>query len=193
MSFTWLPKARKRRGSFALPVDEMNADLTQKQDTDGLLQVLTFDMQGETFAIEAVMVREIVDHMPETEVPGAPPMVASLANFRGRVIPLADLHHEFGFDEASKTHDSRVIVIEIGSGSDASLIGLKADKVHEVTLLEMASTEAPPRVGMRWRPEYIRCIAKRAGDFIVVPDLERIFSSVCNIDAPPAAAGFSTN
>lgn len=170
----------------------MNPELTQNQHADEFMQVLTFDLQGETFAIEAVMVREIVDHMPETEVPGALSMVSSLANFRGRVIPLADLHREFGFSEADETHDSRVIVIEIGSGSDATLIGLKADKVHEVTMLEKASTEAPPRVGMRWRSDYIRCIAKRAGDFIVVPDLERIFSTACNIDAPPDAA-FTTN
>jgi purine-binding chemotaxis protein CheW len=162
----------------------MSLEQAQESDVTGLLQVLTFDMQGETFAIEANMVREIVDHMPETSVPTAPAMVSGLANFRGRVIPLADLHHEFGFAAAGSTLDSRVIVIELVLDGEATLVGLKADKVHEVTLLELASTEAPPRVGMRWRPDFIRCIAKRAGDFIIVPDLERIFATCSGTDAP---------
>jgi len=162
----------------------MSLEQTLDSDATGLLQVLTFDMQGETFAIEASMVREIVDRMPETSVPTAPAMVSGLANFRGRVIPLADLHHEFGFAAAGNTLDSRVIVIELVLDGEATLVGLKADKVHEVTLLELASTEAPPRVGMRWRPDFIRCIAKRAGDFIIVPDLERIFATICGTDVP---------
>jgi purine-binding chemotaxis protein CheW len=166
----------------------MSLEQTHKDDQTGLLQVLIFDMQDETFAIEASMVREIVDHMPETNVPTAPAMVSGLANFRGRVIPLADLHREFGFASTEKTVHSRVIVIELALDGEATLVGLKADKVHEVTLLEMASTEAPPRVGMRWRPDFIRCIAKRAGDFIVVPDLERIFATSFGINSPEAKA-----
>ena len=133
------------------------------------------------------MVREIVDHMPETNVPTAPAIVSGLANFRGRVIALADLHHEFGFDVARASVHSRVIVIELVIEGEATLVGIKADKVHEVTLLELASTEAPPRVGMRWRPDFIRCIAKRDGDFIIVPDLERIFAISCATDTPAEA------
>jgi purine-binding chemotaxis protein CheW len=35
--------------------------------------------------------------------------------------------------------------------------------------------EDTPRIGMRWRPEFIRCIGKRGGDFIAVLDIDRIF------------------
>jgi len=31
------------------------------------------------------------------------------------------------------------------------------------------------RVGMRWRPDYVRGIGKRRGDFIIIPDIHRIF------------------
>lgn len=154
-------------------------------DDAGHMQVLTFDMQGETFAIEAGLVREIVDRTPETAVPGAPGMIASLINFRGRIIPLAELHAAFGFDHAALTLDSRVIVIEIKIEGEATLVGLKADKVHEVTILEKTSAEAAPRVGMRWRQEYIRCFAKRAGDFIVVPDIEYLFMAGCGAETSP--------
>lgn len=165
----------------------MKEEQAIQEASDGHLQVVTFDMQGETFAIEAGMVREIVDHMQETAVPGAPQMVSGLANFRGRVIPLADLHRDFGFSAAQKSEDSRVIVIELMLDGEATLVGIKADKVHEVTILESATYELPPRVGMQWRADYIRCIAKRAGDFIIVPDLDHIFAAASGVSAEAAA------
>jgi purine-binding chemotaxis protein CheW len=76
-----------------------------------------------------------------------------------------------------------VIEIDIDMDGEATLVGIKADKVHEVTILEKTSTEAAPRVGMRWRQDFIRCLAKRSGDIIVVPDLERIFTIGCSADA----------
>lgn len=166
-----------------LPGETMSDEQTSLRQEAEQLQVLTFDMQGETFAIEAGIVREILDHMPETAVPGAPAMVSALVNFRGRVIPLADLHREFGFSAASESLDSRIIVIELEFEGEDTLVGLRADKVHEVTVLERASTEVPPRVGMRWRADFIRCIAKRAGDFIIVPDLKQIFAIGCGTAA----------
>ena len=42
------------------------------------VEVLTFDMNGETFALEAVIVQEILDLLPETAVPGSQPFVASV-------------------------------------------------------------------------------------------------------------------
>jgi purine-binding chemotaxis protein CheW len=165
----------------------MNDDHGGGWDEAGHMQVLTFDMRGETFAIEAEVVREILDRIPETAVPGAPAMIAGLVNFRGRVIPLADLHMAFGFEATDISVDTRVIVIEFDVDGEGTLVGLKADKVHEVTILEKASAEAAPRVGMRWRQDFIRCLAKRAGDFIVIPDLKKIFAIGCQIENSTAA------
>jgi purine-binding chemotaxis protein CheW len=141
------------------------------------LQVLTFDLHGETFALDAGLVREVLDVPAETEVPGAAPFVSAVINFRGRVIPLADLRLAFGLERAAVTIDSRVVVIEHDLDGDPTLIGLRADKVHEVTSIALSDTEEPPRVGLRWRADFIRCLARRDGDLIVVPDLDRIFAA----------------
>ena len=34
-----------------------------------------------------------------------------------------------------------------------------------------------PKVGMRWRPEFIHCIGKRGDDFMVVLDIGQVFSA----------------
>lgn len=143
----------------------------------GGLQVLTFDLQDETFALDALLVREVLDPLPETAVPGAPALAQAVINFRGRVIPLADLRLPFGLARSESTIDSRIIVIEHDLDGDPCLIGLRADKVHEVTDLPAASLEEVPRVGLRWRSDFIHCLARRDGDLIVVPDLAQIFAT----------------
>ncbi|MGQ3212672.1 MAG: chemotaxis protein CheW [Shinella sp.] len=140
------------------------------------LEVLTFDIAGETFAIEAVMVREILDLLPETPVPGARPFVASILNFRGRVIPLADIRIAFGMEATTVTNDSRIIVIELELDGEPVLIGVRTDKVNEVTTLSKTASEPPPSVGMRWRADYIDCLVKRDSDFIIVPNIHAIFT-----------------
>ena len=141
------------------------------------VEVLTFDMNGETFALEAVMVQEILDLLPETAVPGAQSFVASVINFRGKVIPLADLRLAFGMEATEATIDSRIIVIEIDLHGEQTLVGLRTDKVNEVTTLAKTASEPPPSVGMRWRADYINCLVKRGGEFIIIPNLQAIFSS----------------
>ena len=146
-------------------------------DADGQLEVLTFNLQEETFALEAMLVREIVDLPPETVVPGAPPLVGSVANFRGRIIPVADLRLAFGMPRAEATVDSRIIVIEAELDGERIQIGLKTDKVHEVTTLHRARSEEPPAVGMRYRRHYVRELVRASDGVIVLPDLAAIFRS----------------
>lgn len=141
------------------------------------LEVLTFDIAGETFALEAVRVREILDLLPETLVPGAKAFVGSVLNFRGRVIPLADIRLAFGMEATKPTIDSRIIVIEFDIEGEATLIGIRTDKVNEVTTLAKTSSELPPSVGMKWRPDFISCLVKRGSDFIILPNLQAIFST----------------
>jgi purine-binding chemotaxis protein CheW len=152
----------------------------------GSLQALTFDLQGETFALEATLVREILDPTPETPVPGASALVGAVMNFRGRVIPLADLRLAFGMPAAEVTADSRIVVIELDIEGEATLIGLRTDRVNEVKALAFDSSETAPDIGMRYRPDYVRRLFKQAQDLVILPDLHCIFSSRRAADAASA-------
>lgn len=153
----------------------------------GCLEVLTFDLQGEMFALEAAIVREILDMAAETAVPGASAFVGGVINFRGKVIPLADLRLPFGMETSADTIDSRIVVVEMDIDGEHTLVGLRTDKVHEVATLARTASEAAPAVGMRWRPEYIHCLVKRAGEFIVLPDLAAIFAADRHAQYAPGA------
>lgn len=142
----------------------------------GAMRALTLRLDDEVFAIEAERVREILDLVPVTEVPKAPAFVGGLINVRGRVVPLADLRVVFGMALRPPDEDTRIVVLETEIEGEATVVGIIADKVHEVTDIEASSVESAPRVGMRWRADFVAAIGKRNGDFIIIPDLGRIFA-----------------
>lgn len=153
-------------------------------DASGELEALTLNLADEVFALEAHMVQEILDPVPETYVPGSPALVSSIINFRGRVIPLADLHLAFNLPQSPVTQNSRIVVIECDLPGHTTLLGLKADCVHEVTKFQRATAEEPPAVGLRWPQSYIRCLIRRDGHPVVVPDLRSILIVLCGRGRP---------
>lgn len=161
--------------SETVPMSNTPSGATLEQGDE--IEALTFEIAGETFALEASMVREILDLLPETLVPGSRAFVRSIINFRGKVIPLADIRVALGMASAETTIDSRIVVVEIELDGVKSLVGLRTDKVNEVTSLSLAGSEPPPRVGLKWPPQFIDCLIKRDGEFIILPDLQAIFAS----------------
>lgn len=141
-------------------------------------EILTIGLGGEIFAVEAAIVREILDLAPVTEVPTADPFAGGLINVRGKVVPLVDVRLRFGMVPAPPTIDTRMVVIEIELGGAPCWVAMLADRVFEVTEMAPAAIEETPRIGMRWRPEYIRCIGKRGSDFIIVLDIDRVVGNV---------------
>jgi purine-binding chemotaxis protein CheW len=139
------------------------------------MRALTLRLDDELFAIRAESVREILDLVPVTEVPNSTPFAFGLINVRGRVVPLANLKVAFGMAEVEPDQDTRIVVIETEIDQEPTVVGIVADKVYDVTDIEPAAIEEAPRVGMRWRPDYVRGIGKRRGDFIIIPDMQRIF------------------
>lgn len=140
------------------------------------MEVLTLGLQDDIFALGADIVREILDLVPVTEVPNAPPFVNAVINVRGRVVPLCDLRLKFGMERSPHTRDTRIVVIEVPISGEATIVGLLVDKVYEVTEIATEAMEAVPRIGLRWSPEFIRCVGKRGTDFIMVLDIEKILA-----------------
>jgi purine-binding chemotaxis protein CheW len=148
--------------------------MTNDTQAQAMLDVLTLGIGGETFAIEAAAVREILDLVPVTEVPGARDFVGGVINVRGRIVPLADLRLRFGMEPTEPTADTRIIVLELELDGEAMPVGILADRVHEVTRIAPAALEQAPRIGMRWRPDFIRGIGMHGDRLVVLPDLARI-------------------
>jgi purine-binding chemotaxis protein CheW len=146
-----------------------------EHQTDAM-QVVMIGLGEEKFALDAGLVREIIDPVPVTRVAGARAFVPSVINVRGNVIPLADLRIRFGMPLLEDSADTRIVVIEIELDNEPVLVGVTADKVYEVTEISHTDVQQTPRVGMHWKPEFIRFIAKWREEFVIVPNMERILN-----------------
>jgi len=156
------------------------------------LQVLTFGLDHEVFALETDVAHEVLDMVAVTEVPNSRSFVRGLINVRGKIIPVVDLKSKFGMGETVHTADARIVVIEVPLGGEVAIVGLMADRVFEVMELAQTSFEEAPALGMRWRQEFIRAIGKRDEGFVILMDIGRVFASEGAAAMPRLAAVRST-
>jgi purine-binding chemotaxis protein CheW len=140
-------------------------------------QYLTFKLGEETFALDVAEVREILDFTTITKVPMTPPFMRGVINLRGSVVPVMDLRLMFNMSETEKTVNSCVIVIEMTMDCDNVVIGVLADAVQEVIDLEPAQIEPAPRIGTKMNTEYLQGMGKYNGAFLMILNIDRIFSS----------------
>ena len=140
-------------------------------------QYMTFKLGDELFAIDVAQVREVLEVSQITKVPTAPAYMRGVVNVRGQATPVVDLRIRFGLPGGADTVNTRVIVMELELDSEATVLGGIADSVHEVIELEPGNIDPPPRIAMRWRTDFIQGMGKRGDDFIIILDVNAVFSS----------------
>ena len=137
---------------------------------------LTFRLGDELFAIDVNQVREVLEMETITTVPNAPEFMRGIINVRGSVVPVVDLRTKFGMNATEKTVDTRVVVMELDLDGELTVLGSLADAVHEVIELSAEAIEPPPKLGNRWRTKFIKGVGKRDERFILILDIDKVFS-----------------
>ena len=146
----------------------------QDQETEfdaDLLQLVTFRMDDEEYAVDILKVQEIIKTMEITRVPKAPHFVEGVVNLRGKVIPIVNLRKRLGMPIMEHTQDSRIIVVDV----QGKLIGILVDAVSEVLRLSSRSMESAPSLERKARADYILGVGKFEDRLIVHLDLEKLF------------------
>jgi purine-binding chemotaxis protein CheW len=150
----------------------------REQLTGDLKQYLTFRLNQEVFAVEVFRVREVLDVVNITRVPNAPSYMRGMINVRGSVVPVMDTRQKFGMGAVEATLDTRIIILEVKDlDGEIIVMGALADSVHEVTELNADDVESAPRLGTSWNTDFIAGIAKRNDQFIVILDIDYVFTS----------------
>lgn len=144
-------------------------------ESSSSFMALTFDLDGERFAISVKNVQEVIDPLDMTMVPNADPFAPGLINVRGAVVPVLNLQHRLGVKESERTADTRFVVIEAVIDEDRTNFAIIADSVHEVFEVEESKIHPAPPLGMKWPIEYIIGIAHRGDRMVIFLDTEVIF------------------
>lgn len=140
-------------------------------------QYLTFKLDKEVFALDITKVREVLDFTTVTKVPQTPDFMRGVINLRGSVVPVVDMRLKFGMGITEKTVNTCVVIVEITLDGEATVLGALADSVQEVMDLEPNQIEPAPKIGTRLRTEFIKGMGKRDEHFIIILDIDEVFTS----------------
>jgi purine-binding chemotaxis protein CheW len=140
-------------------------------------QYLGFSLAGEMYAIELLRIREIIEHVPITRVPGMPRAVLGVINLRGRVVPVVDLVVKMGLEPRPITRWTCFVIVEVTLDGERTTLGLLADSVSEVLDLGPDDIEPPPAFGTRTPVHYLRGLGRQEQRFILLLDLDRLLSA----------------
>ncbi|HOV90663.1 MAG TPA: chemotaxis protein CheW [Syntrophorhabdaceae bacterium] len=140
-------------------------------------QYLTFKLGEEVFAMDVSHVREILEFNTITKVPKTPDYMRGVINLRGSVVPVLDMRLKFGMSETVKTVNTCVVVVEVVIQEETIVIGALVDSVQEVFELDPEQIEPPPKIGMQIKTDFIKGMGKRDDHFIIILDIDRLFSS----------------
>jgi purine-binding chemotaxis protein CheW len=138
-----------------------------------LLQLVTFVVGTEEFAVPILSVQEINRMMQITRVPQSPPFVEGVINLRGKIIPVVDLRKRFGMQIDADNADNRIIVVEVGG----RVIGFTVDRVNEVLRIQSSIVEPPPSMVCGIDSEYVQGVGKLEDRLLILLDLGRLFNA----------------
>ena len=137
-----------------------------------MLQLVSFKLREEEFAVDILQVQEIIRLQDITNVPNAPAFVEGVINLRGRVIPIIDLRKRFALESAEHSTSTRIIVVMI----DNVTVGLIVDEVSEVLRIPEDTVEPPPPIVAGIESDYIKGVGKLEDRLLILLDLGKILS-----------------
>jgi len=155
----------------AATLESGNATTVSQSDGE-ILQLVTFEVGAEEFAIPILSVQEINRMMEITGVPQSPVFIEGVINLRGKIIPVMDLRKRFNVESSSDVSNSRIIVVEVAH----RVIGFMVDRVNEVLRIDSGIVEPPPSVVSGVDSEYVQGVGKLDDRLLILLNLDRLFS-----------------
>jgi len=116
------------------------------------MQLLTFTIGGQDYAIESRRVIEVLPLVPGRPIPHTPDYVLGVFAYRGRLVPLVDLGRRIADHAPAERLSTRVIVVELipAGGTDptaapltAVRLGLVAENVIAIRSVTAGDTVLP--------------------------------------------------
>jgi purine-binding chemotaxis protein CheW len=135
-----------------------------------VLQLVTFTLRKEEYAVDILNVQEINRITEITQVPNAPFYVEGVINLRGKVMPVINLRKKFGLEDKETDDTSRIIIMDIQGVTN----GLVVDSVSEVLRIPADIVEPPPPMSSDISSNFIKGVAKLEDRLIILIDIDML-------------------
>jgi purine-binding chemotaxis protein CheW len=116
---------------------------SEDEDTSDELQLVSFNVEGQEYAIAIEDVQEIVQVPEEViHVPHSESHVLGVMTLRNRLLPLVRLRRIFGLPDSDLDEKSRIVVLTLNGVS----VGVVVDAVSEVLRVSKSGVDALPEM-----------------------------------------------
>jgi purine-binding chemotaxis protein CheW len=120
-------------GGAALTHGADNHDRSVVDDGSDEIQLVSFEVAGQEYALPIEDVQEIVQITDQiTEVPNTPSHVLGVMTLRNRLLPLVSLREMFGLPAQDVTDSNKIVVVSLGTEGSVLSVGVMMDSVKEV-------------------------------------------------------------
>lgn len=136
------------------------------KETAQELELLSFRLGAEEYAVMVDEVREVLKRRELTEVPNTPEHILGVMSLRGTMLTVIDLGRRLGLAPAVQDERTRIIVVS----SDEEDVGLLVDRVTGV-LKVLADAIKPPPENVEQGAEFLRGIVRKDDRLVILLDL----------------------
>ena len=156
--------AGKRREGF----------IEQKAETASADQVelLSFVIAGEQYAVLIDHIVEIVTPRDTTRVPNADPTIVGIISLRGTIVTIIDVRLKLRHPPSEVNNETRIIVAERGGET----LGFEVDRVLRVLKVESAAIEPHPVVHSSELSDSVRGVFRYANALTILLDLDKLLA-----------------
>ena len=138
-----------------------------------LIQLVSFNLGSEEYAVEVLKVREIIRMTSITHIPNTPASIEGIINLRGKVIPIVSLRSRFNMMESENDQHTRIMVMDI----EGKMMGFIVDGVSEVIRISSSVIQPPPSmVSGGMDQEFICGVIQHADQLLLMLQMDRMFS-----------------
>jgi purine-binding chemotaxis protein CheW len=156
--------AGKRREGF---IEEEAESVASDQ-----VELLTFTIAGEQYAVAIEHLVEIVTPRSATHVPNADPTIVGIISLRGTMVTVIDVRRKLRHPPGQRGNDTRIIVAERGGET----LGFEVDRVLRVLKVGAAAIEPHPVVHSSELSEAVRGVFRHANALTILLDLDKLLA-----------------
>jgi purine-binding chemotaxis protein CheW len=167
------PGPEETRAVQPLPQVEVVSDHEETPAEDGNdemptreIEMLSFRLSGEEYAVMVSDVREVLKIRELTRVPNGPDYIQGVTSLRGTMLPVIDLCARLGLKPVERDEKARIIVVS----TDDEDAGLIVDRVNGVIRALPESIKPAPE-HVEQGADFIRGIVRQGDILHIVLDL----------------------
>jgi purine-binding chemotaxis protein CheW len=134
---------------------------------------LCFLLGEQLYAVEVIMVQEVVRVPDIAPVAGAPSEVVGVMNLRGQIVPVMNLRSRLALGEGADQPKRRVVVLE----HEGETLGLMVDAVAEVFVAKPDSIQETGLLTGSVPAVWFRGLLRRNKDLVVALDAVKLLSA----------------